>query len=522
MIRPTLLAVIYIALSFCSFPGVNAGWLAWISLVPLFLLLNRCSSLKSFFVAAFLSEWGKWILLTIWLRHVSWFAVIGIAAAFAIYHSLWFLVLRTVAGRKLCEGIGKLTLLKLIGLGALWATMEMFRTQPFGLTGAHFCITQWKSPLMLQFASWIGGYGLSGLIVCANLLVTQLIWRLVDKQARKTNEWRVSVALILLGIFVLSILGFARLDSVERNPEENNKPVRIAIVQPNMPAYLNWTFERMSRSISTVLTESATLAKSNDFDFMVWPEGTLPGSIYPGSAMELEVRNLVDHYLNKPLLFGNQFQKEGRLYNAVLLCEPGTGINDSYYAKRILVPFGEYIPGRKYLKGIETIVPIPEDFSRGNNSGPLTMNFGNRKLNISSLVCYEDCFPGLLLNDDLSLVDLIYVATYNVWYGEEFGAYFHAAHSVMRAVEVGRPILRCGSAGWSGLIDAFGNIEQVVKSPETGSIYFQGSEVVEWVPGNRVSTVYKKYHTGIHFLYGLMALALLISLGRSGEVDDHS
>ena len=50
--------------------------------------------------------------------------------------------------------------------------------------------------------------------------------------------------------------------------------------------------------------------------------------------------------------------------------------------------------------------------------------------------------------------------TNDAWYGEGAAAYQHAAHSVLRAVETRRPVLRCGNAGWSGWIDEFGSIRE--------------------------------------------------------------
>jgi apolipoprotein N-acyltransferase len=65
------------------------------------------------------------------------------------------------------------------------------------------------------------------------------------------------------------------------------------------------------------------------------------------------------------------------------------------------------------------------------------------------------------------------VATNNAWYGEGGMAYQHAAHSVLRAVETRRPVLRCGNGGWSGWIDEFGVVRGVL-TDDRGSVYFRG------------------------------------------------
>jgi apolipoprotein N-acyltransferase len=69
------------------------------------------------------------------------------------------------------------------------------------------------------------------------------------------------------------------------------------------------------------------------------------------------------------------------------------------------------------------------------------------------------------------------VVTNNGWFGRGGAAYQHAAHSVLRAVETRRPVLRCGNAGWSGWIDEFGSVRATL-TDEQGSIYFRGPKTV--------------------------------------------
>jgi len=87
-------------------------------------------------------------------------------------------------------------------------------------------------------------------------------------------------------------------------------------------------------------------------------------------------------------------------------------------------------------------------------------------------------YPVLARRTTVDGAALLFVATNNAWYGEGAAAYQHAAHSVLRAVENRRPVLRTGNGGWSGWIDEYGLIRNVLVNDEN-SIYFRGGSVFE-------------------------------------------
>jgi apolipoprotein N-acyltransferase len=183
---------------------------------------------------------------------------------------------------------------------------------------------------------------------------------------------------------------------------------------------------------------------------------------------------------NVPLVLGTiaveQANQPGEAwYNAACVVDPVAGLQPVYYAKRKLVPFGEYVPLRPLLGWLKKIVPVgDDDDARGRAAQPLTVNLNGRVLTLGPLICYEDVFPNLARDNALAGVDALVVLTNNAWFGEGGAAYQHAAHSVLRAVETRRPVLRCGNAGWSGWIDEFGGIRTVMTN-EDGSIYFRGT-----------------------------------------------
>jgi apolipoprotein N-acyltransferase len=161
-------------------------------------------------------------------------------------------------------------------------------------------------------------------------------------------------------------------------------------------------------------------------------------------------------------------------YNAAFVIDPQVGLQTAYYAKRKLVQFGEYVPLRPIFGWIGKFVPVgDDDFTPGTDSAPLVVPMERGAASFGVLICYEDLFPALARSEVRSGADALAVVTNDAWYGEGAAAFQHAAHSVLRAVETRRPVLRCGNAGWSGWIDEFGTIRTFMKDSD-GSIYFRG------------------------------------------------
>jgi apolipoprotein N-acyltransferase len=231
--------------------------------------------------------------------------------------------------------------------------------------------------------------------------------------------------------------------------------------------------------------------------------------------------------------------------NGAFLVDAEGGLRTQYYAKRHLVPFGEYVPLRPLLGWIGKFVEIGGDFTAGRDPSPLLVPMGERILSFGPLICYEDIFPAMTRASVRDGADVLVVLTNNAWFGEGGAAHQHAAHSVLRAVETRRPVLRCGNGGWSGWIDEFGTIraelrrvarpgpdgtvQPVVTSrprdrDETaataGTIYFRGSGLADvtrdtrWAGKRSVYVIYGDWFIVVSF--GLFVLgAWILRVGTS-------
>ena len=122
------------------------------------------------------------------------------------------------------------------------------------------------------------------------------------------------------------------------------------------------------------------------------------------------------------------------------------------YDKQVLVPFGEYVPYPfKWMPGLSKLVGPIGNFSSGDRSHvfSVTSKGLDQSVRIGPLICYEDIFPSLsvgLPSVKASICFLFLRTTLGLSMRDRRAACRALCSS---ALEVGRPFLRCGNAGWS-------------------------------------------------------------------------
>ncbi|HRE79914.1 MAG TPA: apolipoprotein N-acyltransferase [Opitutaceae bacterium] len=257
---------------------------------------------------------------------------------------------------------------------------------------------------------------------------------------------------------------------------------KVAFVQPNIPATVKWDPAQGPATLE-ILEKLTTQAAAMRPQLILWPEASTPWALRGDDNIRTWTESLVAK-TRVPLLLGSLAIEQLNTpaeswYNAAFVVDPISGTQPDYYAKQKLVPFGEYVPFRPLLGWLEKVVPVGSgDIAAGVLPRPLVTNLGAQPVALGPLICYEDIFPSLARDNVLAGADVLVVLTNNGWFGEGAAAYQHAAHSVLRAVETRRPVLRAGNAGWSGWIDEFGAVRSVATDAERG-IYFRGVRAVE-------------------------------------------
>jgi apolipoprotein N-acyltransferase len=369
-----------------------------------------------------------------------------------------------------------LRLVGMLGLSGVWVVIEWTRTWLLGgFPWMPLAATQWERIGILQIAAYTGAGGVSFVIVVVNVAFAAYVNRLFREAStglgRRSQEFLLAMFLLLMCLCVLVQETAHR--SLYTVPFAN-----VAFVQPDVPATVKWDPAQAPDILQTLSTETLEAGALHP-DLILWPESTTPYALKGSDAsMQRFVEQLAAR-TKAPLLMGadaiEHTPRRDTYYNAAFVVDPQLGLQTAYYAKRKLVQFGEYVPLRPLLGWLGKFVPVgDEDFSPGSDSAPLVVSMDRGAAAFGVLICYEDLFPQLALEEVRSGADALVVVTNDTWYGEGAAAYQHAAHSVLRAVETRRPVLRCGNAGWSGWIDEFGNIRRVMQD-ENGSVYYRGT-----------------------------------------------
>lgn len=464
-------------LTYAAFPPLGVGEAAYVLALPAVLWAYRRPSFRLYAGVVVSAQVVAWTGLLGWLHHVTWVGLFLLGPFIGGLQALWWLaawwMVRRLAGQPPLWRI-----VIMMGLAGWWVVLEWVRTTLMGgFPWLPLAASQWQSPLILQMASYAGSGAIAFVLIFFNLGAAAYTHRIFFEGAsglrKRSPEFMAALMLLVFSSFPLvrEMLG-----------AQWQRVARVALVQPYIPQTEKWDPVEARGVLATLEKVTLEANTRGSPDVIVWPEAVTPWAIHrdPEVADWLAT---VSKRMGKPLLLGTVYTEgepgaaNERWYNGARVVDPLRGVPAEGYAKRKLVPFGEYIPLRSALGWLDKVVPIGGDFIPGQSAEPLMLPVGAQRVSAGVLICYEDIFPALARESVLNGAEVLMVLTNNAWFGEGGAAYQHAAHSVLRAVETRRPVIRCGNGGWSGWIDEFGHIRANLHD-EQGAVYFRGAETI--------------------------------------------
>jgi len=245
-----------------------------------------------------------------------------------------------------------------------------------------------------------------------------------------------------LSLFIaLPIISFLILNFNEEKINLNTKTINLEIFQ------LNFKNNNKLPTAENKLNKIIKYIEESTADLLIFGENNFP---YLVDDSELRViRDSLKE--NQTLIIGATRYEDNRYYNSLMNISIS---NVTYFDKKILVPFGEFLPFRESLSFLESIVG-PYNYSKGETER--VINLPN-KISFIPVICYEIAFYWKLLNKFNNKSNFIVNITNDFWFGDYLGPYQHFYLTKIRAAEFNKPIIRVSNNGISAVIDNNGRV----------------------------------------------------------------
>ncbi len=422
-----------------AFAPFHCPWLAFVLLALLFSLayhaetVGMAAATGFFFGVGAFSSGIYWLSITLHnFARMDWVlaaALVGLLAAYcAIFPAmaLWAARYFGPSGRW-------------VALPALWILSEFVRARfatgfPWLATG----YTQAWSPLA-GYAPWLGQYG-TGLSVAA--VASCLAWMLHHR--REFRGWSFGISFILL-VFAGSFFG-----AVERFTHPDGVPLRVRLVQGNVPISEKWDPGTTGRVLDRYARLIAATPKS--VRLVILPETAFP--VFPAQipALLATLREWSKKH-HATLVIGIPEKSQGRYYNAAMEIDGHTSLR--WYRKQHLVPFGEYIPFPSILG------PLVHHFLPG--LGSFTAGHGASVLPVTGqlagmTICYEESFSrDVLKGVRQGATFLVNISDY-AWYGHSSASAQTLQMAAMQSLQQQKPDVRATNTGITAVIGANGRV----------------------------------------------------------------
>ena len=409
----------------------------------------------------------------------------------ALYLSLYPALTAVVIGRVVARaGVAGLWLAP-----AAWVATEFARGYLFGgFPWVPLGNSQVEILPVAQLASLAGVYGLSALVAFVN--AGTVVALLSSGRARLAAGGLAGGAVLLVAVW-----GAWRV--ADSTLTREGEPLQVGLIQGNIAQEDKWQPSE-ARRIFTTHVAMTREAVRRGAEYVLWPESSTPFMLEEDVAGEAAVRALARE-VGVPMLIGSEEFERGptpRLYNAAFQLAPD-GATVAVYRKNHLVPFGEYVPFRRWLFFVSPLVDGLAEFAPGASVALLPV--GDRL--VSTAICYEVVYPSLIRQAVEGGSALLTTITNDGWYGDSSAPYQHFAMASMRAIEQGRYLARAANTGISGIVDPYGRVVQASRTFEEAALVGE----VRLLTGR---TLYSRTGDVVAYLaLGLTALGL-VATGR--------
>lgn len=348
------------------------------------------------------------------------------------------------------------------GVASRWATSpfwfaatftgaEFFRSVgifalPWGVVGSLAAETPWRG-----LAAWGGTFGLSFLFYMASALLARHPIR--------------GVALLLVA------LACAVIALPPAQPKASEEARRYGLVQGNFTMDADYEFR--PAAVWASLEEHSRHLVAHGARLIAWSETVILEYLNLPGVPRDRLQQMADRSGSTFLVGAPTLVSSADKRNSAYLFVPNTFVPRAgavpksdvaeealRYDKVHLVPFGEFLPGYGPDSRHRFLPEGTGDFTPALFPTPIR--------GIGPLICYEGALPWIARLHVLFGARLLVNLSNDAWTKSPAQAAQHYALMKLRAVETGRPLVRVGNVGVSGIVAADGTELALLNANQAG------------------------------------------------------
>ncbi len=408
---------------------------------------------------------------------------------------------------------GLLLMALLIGYLAIYSGLFAWSLNRF-FAGHHWTRFLLAAPIIWVITDWLRGWVMTGFPwlwlgysqidgplapfapIAGVELITGLLMLIAGTLAYAWlhKAWR--YLLLPVGIFASGIM----LHSVQWVTPQPERTTSIAIIQGNVQQALKWLPEQRW---PTILKYTDLSRENWDADIIIWPEAAVPAFEFEISSYlsNLDSAATINH---SAIITGILNYQDGRYFNSILAlgmtpqAEYRYDISQRYH-KHHLLPFGEFVPFEDWLRPLAPLFNLPmSSFSRGAYLQP---NLIAHDYTFAPALCYEIIFNEQLRANVTTDTDFLLTLSNDAWFGSSIGPLQHMEIARMRALELGKPLIRSTNNGVTAITDQYGNITHQIPQFTTAVLRAE-------ITPTRGQTPYHRFGSWPLYLWALVGLLI--------------
>lgn len=481
-------------LIFLSYPKISIYPIAFFALVPFIMGLKYINTQKKAMMYGFLTGLFTYIMVLYWIYPTMRAADVNVFIStvsvlmLSSILSIEFIIVSLISYKayKINEN------LIIFITPSIWTLVDFIKTEITKYI-AYFpwfeiSYSQWNNKNILLLSLFGSSY-----LITFIILISNAIFAVSFVEKNKITMIRK----ILIGIFIVimsNLVGSIIKNEISYDRAEANL-LKVSIIQPSIDFYIKWDInyvDLIKKRIETLIEK----ASRENPDLIIWPENALYGWIDQPDVFEWLCKVIKN---SKTYHIVGSVSKKDAKHVSLYLISPDCKIDQEYH-KRILVPFGEYVPLRKFLGKYISVIGSLGEFEKGSfNQKPIEF----KNIKIAPTICYETIFKYLFYYDED--IDLIVNITNDGWYLNTSAPYQHFAAAVFRAVERGKVFIRAANNGISAIIYPDGSI---TKKLELNSYNLITADIINI----KTPSISQNMKNSIVILSFLILLAFFITL----------